>query len=225
MIEPLLCPVHALHRRGPRTQQQQALFLHTAVFCHLSGVIFRYIFRLIGGLLFLVQNDKLEPGQRSEYRRAGANDYPGFPRADPLPFVVSLTRPQRGVEHPDLVAKMGRKQPQQLRRQSDFWHHHQRGPAPLQHPADQLQIHLGLSAAGDAIEQRRRRLAGADQLVQTLIGPLLLLVQLGLAFWLHTLRQSHPAKDLPLFQSKNAPLGQTPQGGAGGSGKVTQLLC
>ena len=43
----------------------------------------------------------------------------------------------------------------QLRRERDLRHHHERLAATRQHAIDELQIDLGLAAAGHAVEQER----------------------------------------------------------------------
>ena len=54
-------------------------------------------------------------------------------------------------------AEMGEENAHQLGSQGDLRHQDQGSPALLQHLLDQADIHLGLPASGDAVQQGRRR--------------------------------------------------------------------
>jgi hypothetical protein len=57
------------------------------------------------------------------------------------------------MQHRRLEAQAQPEAPQQLGRQSDLRHQHQRLAAVSQHPFQQLQVHLGFAAAGHAVQQ------------------------------------------------------------------------
>jgi hypothetical protein len=43
----------------------------------------------------------------------------------------------------------------ELGREADLWHQHQRLPAALEHPRDEVEVDLGLAAAGHAVKEER----------------------------------------------------------------------
>ena len=155
--------IHTLYRRGGRTQHQQRAALGTAVFCHVPRMIFGNILRLVGRFLLFIQNHQAQILQGREDCGAGTDGHPGFSGTQTLPFVVALPRPQRRVEYRDRISELCGETAQQLGGQGNFGHQYDRGTAPVQDLPDEANIDLGLSAAGDPIQQGGGRLAGGGQ--------------------------------------------------------------
>ncbi|MNM95964.1 hypothetical protein D3C81_1084270 [compost metagenome] len=118
-----------------------------------AGVIADAVLLLVAAVVFFVDDDQAGLRQRREDRRARADDHPCFATRcgcpHPRAFVVVQARMQRMHRDAQAAAEAG----QHLRRQPDLRHQHQRLAALLQALADRLQIHLGLAAAGDTVEQ------------------------------------------------------------------------
>ena len=212
--------VHTLHRRGGRPQQQQRILPHAAELGHLPGVVAGVVFRLVAGLLLLVQHDETQILYRGKHGGTGADDHPSVSPADALPLVVALSGAQRAVEHGDVVSEVGGEHPQQLRGQGDFRHQDQGTLPPLQHLLDEANVHLGLAAARYAVEQGGRGFLLPAQLVQSLKGGLLLVVEHRVWGAGHV-PQGDPAEHLLLLQGEHAALFQGAQGGHRGPGEIT----
>ena len=69
------------------------------------------------------------------------------------------------MQHRDRHAEAFAKASHQLRREADLGHQHQCAPAVTQCALDGVQVNLGLAAAGDAVQQERRktRVRGIDR--------------------------------------------------------------
>ena len=80
------------------------------------------------------------------------------------------------MEHRHQLPKVGGEHPQQLGRQGDLRDQYHGGLPPGQHLLDQADIDLGLSAAGDAVQQGGARLPPEAEPVQAAEGRLLLLI-------------------------------------------------
>ena len=126
------------------------------------------------------------------------------------------------MEHADLPAEVGGKDPQQLGGEGDLRHQYQGGPAPGQGLLDQAEVHLCLAAAGDAVQQSGSR-PGAAHGLQSLEGPFLLLVEADGPRRLY-LVQGDPAEHLLTLQGEHSAFLQGTQGLHRGSGEVAQLL-
>jgi hypothetical protein len=111
--------------------------------------------------VFLVHHHQSRPGQRREDRRPGADHDAGVAPAGALPGVQALGVREAGVQHRDLDAGEARAEAaDELWRQADLRHQHQPLAAAFQRPCDGVQIHLGLAAAGHALQEEdapRRR--------------------------------------------------------------------
>ena len=108
---------------------------------------------LVGRVMLLVDDDDAEARQRGEHggaradhdgRRAGAG---GPPRGQ------ALGVGHRRVERDDGDGQSAAEACDQLRREGDFRNQHHRASAGVEYALDQVQVDLGLAAAGHAIEQ------------------------------------------------------------------------
>ena len=190
--------IPALHRRGRRPQQKQSLMVGAAELGHLPGVVTDHALRLIAALLLLIQNHKAHIRQRGKHRGTSPNDHRGLSIPDPLPLVVPLPGGQAAVQDRHLPAEMGEEELQQAGGQGNFRDHYNGPPSRRQGLLDQMEVDLGLPAAGDPVEEGRLRLSPVHQRPQPFIGRLLRLVQRRQRLRLPDIRQL-VAEHLPLL--------------------------
>ena len=193
-------------RRGG-AQQQQRSGLGAEIFCHISGVVTGGVFGLVGILLLLVDYYKTQLLRRSENGAAGADDHSGFAFFDPLPLVIPLTHREAGVEHRYIVSEMRGEGMQHLGRQGDLRHKEYGRAAPPQLILNQTYVYGGLSAAGDAEQQRRPGRFAVPQGRNAFIRRLLAGVQPGKGQKLAGIF-SRTAESLSPPQSNQLPVGQ-----------------
>ena len=138
LIRTGFCPVHGLNSRCCRAQQHQSLFLAAPPDGHLFSGITGSIFRFIGMLLLLIQDNDSRIGHWCKHRRAGSHHDPRFTAADPLPLVVALTGRQAAMEYCHKIAEMRCHQPQKLGCQCDLRHQEHGAFSLIQTTADQF---------------------------------------------------------------------------------------
>ena len=111
---------------------------------------------LVRGVVFLVDDDQPGVGERRENSgpRADHDGSLAAARRTPGPqsFDVGQRRVQHGERHGEARGETGN----QLRRQRDLGHQHQRLLAALHDGVDRAQVDLGLAAARDPVQQERR---------------------------------------------------------------------
>ena len=78
------------------------------------------------------------------------------PARSRCPHRVALARRERRVEDGDVVAEARAEARDELRRERDLGHEHDAPRARVARGGDGAQVHLGLAAAGDAVEEERR---------------------------------------------------------------------
>ena len=113
--------------------------------------------------MLLVHDHDADPFERSEDGGAGADHDRHLSSPDPPPLVVALPVGKAAVEDGDATAEAAFEPPHQLRREGDLRHQHQGGPALLQNYSYRAKVDLGLAAAGHAVQEKRRKRAGADR--------------------------------------------------------------
>ena len=102
--------------------------------------------------MLLVHDDEAEIGERSEDRRARSYADPRLPPPEPQPLVVSLPRPEPGVENGHRVAEALPEAGRGLRRERDLGDQDDRRAAAPQGRVGGAQVDLGLPAARDAVQ-------------------------------------------------------------------------
>ena len=111
-------------------------------------------FQMIACLLLLVEDNEANVRQRREHSAACAKHNMHLAAADTLPLVVAFRERQRAVKHRNIIAELGSKAAQDLRRERDLRHEqHGRFPA-AQRFLDELQVDLRFAAGGHAVQQR-----------------------------------------------------------------------
>ena len=89
-----------------------------------------------------------------EDRRPRANDDPGLAHRDPLALVAAFRIRERRVENGDPPAEASPEPAHGLWRQRDLGHEHD-GPAiPRERGSARLEVDLGLSASGRAVQEQ-----------------------------------------------------------------------
>ena len=110
---------------------------------------------LVRAVVLLVDHDQAEVLDRREQRRARADRDRRGAAAQPLPLLEPLARAQAAVQHRERVAEAAAQPREDLVRERDLGHEHERPPARVERGGDRAQVDLGLAAAGDAVEQER----------------------------------------------------------------------
>ncbi len=160
-LEPLeLMP--ALGPRRRRAAEQHCAGVGGAPPRDLPRVVAGIALLLVGGVVLLVDHDQAEIPHRGEDDRARPDADPRLAGAQAAPLVVARAGGHPRVEQGDRVAEAATEAIHGLRRERDLGHEHDRPAAARERLASGLQVHLGLSRAGDAVEQEgmsRRTLA------------------------------------------------------------------
>ncbi len=106
------------------------------------------------GVVLFVDNDQAEVGHRGEHRQPGAEHDARRAVESGLPVARARRLGQFAVQTGQLrLGKARRDARFELRRQVDFRHQEQRLLSSRQRALDQPQVDLGLTAAGDAVQQ------------------------------------------------------------------------
>jgi len=103
--------------------------------------------------VLLVHDHEAERGARREHGRARADHHRGPARCGGTPGLEARAVGERGVQRDDGCGEPRAEAGDELRRERDFWHQHECAAACGEHALDQVQVHLGLAAAGDAVQQ------------------------------------------------------------------------
>ena len=110
---------------------------------------------LVGRVVFLVHHDQAQALERSEDRRARSDDDARVARVRSAPGIAALGPGQPRMHGDHARAEAAPKSLDELRRQRDLGHEDQHLAVGAQRGVDDLQIHLGLAAARDAVEKMR----------------------------------------------------------------------
>lgn len=158
--------VQAFQGGRGRTEQDRHVLQACAYQCQVAGVVAQAVLLFIGGVVFLVDDDQSRPLQWSEQRRTGADDDVGLAIPGGEPGVEALAVGQGRMQQGDARVEAAFETRQGLRPQVDLGNQHQGLAACGQGFADQLQVDLGLAAAGDPGQQEAMEtaVAGANRL-------------------------------------------------------------
>ncbi len=153
----------AFQRRRGRAQHDRNAERLRAQHGQVACVVAETFLLLVGRVVFFVDDDRARLRQRHEQRRACTEHDARLAARRGQPGERAFGFVEARVQRGDVDAEPLAEPPECLRSQRDFRHQHQRLPATREAGADDLQIDLGLAAAGDAFEQERRKaLAGDD---------------------------------------------------------------
>src|SRR5713226_8687535 len=154
-------PIAPAPRIGERLRRRRRGSEHDRTFAELpernrqvARVVANSLLLLVGGVMFLVDDDQTEAVNRSEDDRARANHDARLPAQRTHPTAPSLGHVLRAVHDADERSKAGPKLPDDLVGERDFRHQHEHLASRLEHFAGELQVYLGLAARGHAPEQK-----------------------------------------------------------------------
>jgi hypothetical protein len=142
-----------------------------------AAVVADLLALLVGGIVLLVDDDQSQRGQGREHRRARADHDVEAALARALPGRAAVADRQRGVQHAHALAEARSERRDHLVRQRNLGHEHERLPARAAAGLGAFQVHLGLAAAGHAVQQEARVRAGAQRVGHRGDGVLLRLRQ------------------------------------------------
>ena len=124
-----------------------------------AGRVTKPFLLLVGRVVLLVHHDQAQRRERSEHRGARADDDARLAAVRSPPGLAALARSEARMQHHDAGAEAPVETLDQLRGKRDLGHQHQRLPRRAarfvlcKRRRDGLQIHLGLAAARDAVEE------------------------------------------------------------------------
>ncbi len=109
--------------------------------------------------MLLVDDQQAQARQGSEEGAPGPHHHVHLPVSDAPPDIVALPGAELGVDHRDPAWETAGETGHGLGRQGDLWHQDDGLTPPGQGLLDGPQVDLRLAAAGDAVEQKDRRLS------------------------------------------------------------------
>ena len=148
--------------RGGRAEQQRDVFQARTHGGQVAGVVAQAFLLFIGGVVFFVDDDQARVLQWGEKRRSCADNDVGGAIAGGQPGIQAFAIGQGRVQQDNARIEAAGEAFQGLRPQIDLRDQHQCLLAGLQGFADQLQVDLGLAAAGDSGQQGAVELAKAS---------------------------------------------------------------
>ena len=155
--------VPRLHGRGRRAEDERRSVLLRAQRDHVAGVVARRLALLVRGVLLLVDDEQARVRDRSEGGGARTDHRPRLAAAHAVPGVGALAVRERRVEHGGERAELPRQLAREDGRERDLRDEPDRAPSRVEREPDRAQVHLGLAAAGHALEQRREEAAFANR--------------------------------------------------------------
>jgi hypothetical protein len=121
-----------------------------------TGVILRWVFLFVGGLVFFIDNDEAGVVEGGEDGGAGTDDDAGFAGADAVPFVEAFSLGEVGVEDGDLIdegVEAGFETLDGLGGEGDFGDEDNDLFTEVEGGLGGLEVDFGFSGAGDAVEE------------------------------------------------------------------------
>ncbi len=158
--------VQGLQRRRGAAQQHRHVQRLAAHQREIAGVVADAVLLLVAAVVFLIDHDQPGLGQRREHRGSGADDHPRLAAPGGGPDAGALGIAQAGMQRMHGHAEPLAEPRQRLRREADLRHQHQRLAAAGEAVGDGVEVHLGLAAAGHAVEQPRGEARTGAQGVQ-----------------------------------------------------------
>jgi len=154
--------VIALQRRRRRTQHDRHTALTGAEDRHIARRITQTVLLFERAIMLLVHDDERQLGQLGEHRQTRAQHDLRTPALRLLPIRQACRIAQPAMQTDDVhIGETAAEIMLQLRREIDLRHQQQHLPTTAaQDMVHQMHIHLGLAAAGDAVQQETAIAAG-----------------------------------------------------------------
>ncbi len=152
-----IAPLGGILQRFERWRRRTQHDRHRRALCAQHAEVARRVAEafllLVGGVVLLVDDEHGELRQRREHGRARADDDARLAAVGAPPGVAALRSRERRMQDGGLGVEPPPETLDELRRQRDLGHEHQRLAARGDRRRDDAHVHLGLAAAGDAMEQ------------------------------------------------------------------------
>ena len=126
----------------------------------IAGMVAQFVILFERAVVFLIDHNQPDIIHRCEHRQPRADDQFRLPQHRAQIILRALACRHLAVQHGGrYVGKTVFHPLQKLRREVDFGQQKQHLPALRQHFRHRIEIHLGLAAAGDAVQQKRLKFA------------------------------------------------------------------
>ena len=126
----------------------------------IAGVVAQFVVLFERAVVFLIDHNQPDIRQRREHRQPRANHQLRLPQHRAQIILRAPACRHLAVQHGGrYVGKPVFHPLQKLRREVDFWQQKQHLPPLRQHFRHRIEIHFGLAAAGDAVQQKRLKTA------------------------------------------------------------------
>ncbi len=153
-----------LQRRRGRAQHDDGVRHLGAHHGDVAGVVARGFFLLVGRVVFLVDDDQREIGDRREDCGPRADDHARVSALDAVPLLGALAVGECGVQDGDFIAEDLMQVGGDGGSEADFGDEEDGGASGFEDSAHGGQIDRGLAGAGDAVQQHAGEFAGGDAL-------------------------------------------------------------
>jgi hypothetical protein len=166
-VAPAARVLHRLQRGCRRAEHHRGPGLLGADHRQVPGLVAELLVLLERGIVLLVHHEERQVSHRREHRRAHAHRQSGpCPRGGPSSGGAAPGLASRCGAPATRAPEAAPEAAHQLRGEGDLRDQHQRSPTPGERVLRGLEVHLGLPAAGDALEagragSRRRRARAA----------------------------------------------------------------
>jgi len=167
--------VQAFQRGRGRTEHNRQVLLARTQQGQIAGVVAQAFLLFIRGVVLLVDDDQAGILHRREQGRTGTDDDVRLAIAGGEPGIESFTIVDVGVQQRDPGVEALFEAGERLWPQVDLGDQHQRLLAGFQYSMNQLQVDLGLAAAGHPRQQER--LKSSEPRAHRLEGRALLCIQ------------------------------------------------
>ena len=149
--------LEAFERRCRRAQHDGDAVTLSPGQCQVARGIAEALLLLVRSVVLFVDHDQPGAGERREDGRTCADDHRRRAGASRAPRLQAIGVGEPRMHHRERPGESRREARDELRRQRDLRHQDQRLLAACDHVGNRAQVHLGLAAAGHAVQHERRK--------------------------------------------------------------------